>query len=149
MSCDFERGMGLSDLWLMSSPLSFVFFYALVRSGMIQVILNEHSIVRVEGFEQKFNVSLVVRHYLYKYWTFDNDIMLLKVKGDCGMWHEVVFSQKYWFDIDPVNMAMSWKKCRLLTDNTDIVSDLKHDSEADYREKGSDKCNKLSKLFNT
>lgn len=49
---------------------------------MMQVVLGEHSIVKVEGFEQRFNVSLVIRHYLYKHWSFDNDIMLIKVMDE-------------------------------------------------------------------
>lgn len=45
----------------------------------MQVVLGEHSIDKVEGFEQRFNVSLVIKHYQYKHWSFDNDIMLIKV----------------------------------------------------------------------
>lgn len=52
------------------------------RSHMMQVVLGEHSIVKVEGFEQRFNVSLVIRHYQYRHWSFDNDIMLIKVMDD-------------------------------------------------------------------
>lgn len=52
---------------------------SLCRSHMIQVVLGEHSIVKAEGFEQRFNVSLVIRHYQYRHWSFDNDIMLIKV----------------------------------------------------------------------
>ncbi|XP_049435299.1 anionic trypsin-2-like [Epinephelus fuscoguttatus] len=44
-----------------------------------QVVLSEHSIHKLEGFEQRFDVSLVVRHYRYQHWTFDNDIMLIKL----------------------------------------------------------------------
>ncbi|XP_055365141.1 serine protease 1-like [Betta splendens] len=46
---------------------------------LIQVVLSEHNINKVEGFEEVFNVSLIVRHYNYQSWTFDNDIMLLKL----------------------------------------------------------------------
>ncbi|KAM9859414.1 trypsin-like [Aulostomus maculatus] len=46
---------------------------------MIQVVLSEHSIRREEGFEQRFNVSSVIRHYQYKEWMLDNDIMMLKL----------------------------------------------------------------------
>ncbi|XP_049893120.1 serine protease 1-like isoform X2 [Epinephelus moara] len=46
---------------------------------LIQVVLSEHSIYKLEGFEQRFDVSLVVRHYQYQHWTFDNDIMLIKL----------------------------------------------------------------------
>lgn len=69
------------------------FFFHLAssfRSHMIQVVLGEHSIIMDEGFEQKFNVSLVIRHYQYKHWTFDNDIMLIKVRDNCRVWHRVV-----------------------------------------------------------
>lgn len=52
---------------------------------MIQVVLGEHSITKAEGFEQKFNVSLVIKHYKYQHWSFDNDIMLVKVRDDCRM----------------------------------------------------------------
>ncbi|XP_039654443.1 anionic trypsin-like [Perca fluviatilis] len=48
-------------------------------SQLIQVALGEHNIIEVEGFEQRFNVSLVVKHYEYQPWIFDNDIMLLKL----------------------------------------------------------------------
>ncbi|XP_026162749.1 trypsin-like [Mastacembelus armatus] len=48
-------------------------------SHMVQVVLNEHNILKVEGFEQVFNVSLIIRHNQYQSWTFDNDIMLLKL----------------------------------------------------------------------
>lgn len=66
------------ELSLLLCPLSCSF-----RSHMIQVVLSEHSIAKVEGYEQRFNVSFVVRHYQYKHWTLDNDIMLLKVREDC------------------------------------------------------------------
>lgn len=52
------------------------------RSHLIQVVLSDHNIFEVEGFEQRFNVSLVIRHYQYSYWMLDNDIMLLKVRND-------------------------------------------------------------------
>ncbi|CAJ1051636.1 trypsin-like [Xyrichtys novacula] len=48
-------------------------------SHMIKVVLNDHNIVKVDGFEQVFNVTVIVRHYQYQAWTFDNDIMLLKL----------------------------------------------------------------------
>ncbi|KAM7401869.1 hypothetical protein PAMP_017146 [Pampus punctatissimus] len=54
-------------------------YQASLRSHLIQVVLSEHSINTVDGFEQIFNVSLVFRHYKYQHWTFDNDIMLLKL----------------------------------------------------------------------
>jgi len=46
---------------------------------MIQVVLGEHDISQREGSEQRFNVVRVLQHYQYQHWTFDNDIMLLKV----------------------------------------------------------------------
>lgn len=55
------------------------------RGAMIQVVLGDHNIFEVEGFEQRFNVSLVIRHYQYSYWTFDSDIMLLKVRDHCAI----------------------------------------------------------------
>ncbi|XP_047438809.1 trypsin-like [Mugil cephalus] len=49
-------------------------------SHMIQVVLSEHNLVEEEGYEQMFNVSLVIKHYQYSYWMLDNDIMLLKLE---------------------------------------------------------------------
>ncbi|XP_046881296.1 trypsin [Hypomesus transpacificus] len=46
---------------------------------LIQVVLSEHSLTRVEGVEQEFNVTIVLVYYMYNYRTFDNDIMLLKL----------------------------------------------------------------------
>ncbi|KAL3058937.1 hypothetical protein OYC64_010974 [Pagothenia borchgrevinki] len=48
-------------------------------SNMIQVVLGEHSFNTEEGTEQRFSAALVVRHYMYQHWTFDNDIMLIKL----------------------------------------------------------------------
>ncbi|KAM6928221.1 trypsin-like [Xenentodon cancila] len=45
----------------------------------IKVVLGQHNLEEVEGFEQIFNVSLIVKHYQYNYWILDNDIMLLKL----------------------------------------------------------------------
>ncbi|XP_060897827.1 trypsin-3-like [Labrus mixtus] len=47
---------------------------------LMKVVLGQHKIMKVEGFEQEFDVSLVVRHNQYNPWTFDNDIMLLKLE---------------------------------------------------------------------
>ncbi|CDQ71334.1 unnamed protein product [Oncorhynchus mykiss] len=47
---------------------------------LIKVVLSEHSLSRVEGLEQEFNVSNVLVNYMYNYRTFDNDIMLLKLE---------------------------------------------------------------------
>lgn len=66
--------------------LTLGFLLYICRKHMIQVVLSEHIIQNVEGFEQIFNVSLVVRHYQYQHWTFDNDIMLLKVRDGWGVW---------------------------------------------------------------
>uniref|UniRef100_A0A3P8S4N5 trypsin n=1 Tax=Amphiprion percula TaxID=161767 RepID=A0A3P8S4N5_AMPPE len=49
-------------------------------SHMIQVVLSEHNLVKKEENEQIFNVSLVIKHHDYSYWTLDNDIMLLKLE---------------------------------------------------------------------
>ncbi|KAI4795170.1 hypothetical protein KUCAC02_031579 [Chaenocephalus aceratus] len=48
------------------------------RSGLIQVVLSEHNLNAVEGFEQVFNVSRIHLHG-FNYRTFDNDVMLLKL----------------------------------------------------------------------
>lgn len=50
-----------------------------LRSSMMKVVLGEHSIDTTEGFEQTFSVSVIIRHYNYKPWSFNNDIMLIKV----------------------------------------------------------------------
>lgn len=44
------------------------------------MVLGDHDITKQEGPEQRFKVALVISHSQYKYWTFDNDIMLLKVR---------------------------------------------------------------------
>ncbi|KAG8007517.1 Anionic trypsin [Nibea albiflora] len=46
---------------------------------MIQVVLSEHNLQKREGNEQVFKVSAVIRHYQYQHWSFDNDIMMLKL----------------------------------------------------------------------
>uniref|UniRef100_A0A8C7Z5B8 trypsin n=1 Tax=Oryzias sinensis TaxID=183150 RepID=A0A8C7Z5B8_9TELE len=46
---------------------------------MIKVVLGEHNLNKVEGSEQIFSVSLIIKHYQYNYWILDNDIMLLKL----------------------------------------------------------------------
>ena len=43
------------------------------------MVLSEHSLASVEGFEQVFNVSKIFVHYNYNYRTFNNDIMLIMV----------------------------------------------------------------------
>lgn len=49
-----------------------------LRSSRMRVVLSEHSLSRIEGFEQIFNVSKIYVHN-YNYKTFNNDIMLIKV----------------------------------------------------------------------
>lgn len=46
----------------------------------MKVVLSEHNLEVTEGFEQVLNVSTI---YVKKfsYWTFDNDIMLIKVSA--------------------------------------------------------------------
>ncbi|KAM3877955.1 trypsin-like [Diretmus argenteus] len=46
---------------------------------LIKVILGEHNFNDEEGFEQVFTVSKVITYYMFHYWTFDNDIMLIKL----------------------------------------------------------------------
>ncbi|XP_041836645.1 putative trypsin-6 [Melanotaenia boesemani] len=48
-------------------------------SHMIVVVLGQHNLVLREGFQQTFNVSLIIKHYQYNYWMLDNDIMMLKL----------------------------------------------------------------------
>ncbi|XP_029682378.1 trypsin-2-like [Takifugu rubripes] len=48
-------------------------------SSMMKVVLGEHNIHTIEGFEQIFSVSGIIRHYNYKPWSFNNDIMLIKL----------------------------------------------------------------------
>ncbi|KAJ7998882.1 hypothetical protein DPEC_G00209580 [Dallia pectoralis] len=47
---------------------------------LIKVVLSEHDMSKVEGFEQEFNVVKALVYYTYNYKTFDNDIMLLKLE---------------------------------------------------------------------
>lgn len=52
---------------------------------MMKVVLGEHNIHTTEGFEQIFSVSGIIRHYNYKTWSFNNDIMLIKVREKTHM----------------------------------------------------------------
>lgn len=46
----------------------------------MKVVLSEHNLEVEEGFEQVLNVSKIYMKN-FKYWTFDNDIMLIKVSA--------------------------------------------------------------------
>ncbi|KAF7657863.1 hypothetical protein LDENG_00021400 [Lucifuga dentata] len=46
---------------------------------MITVVLSDHNIKKWDGSEQYFNVTKIIKHNGYRHWTFDNDIMLLKL----------------------------------------------------------------------
>lgn len=46
----------------------------------MKVVLSEHNLEVDEGFEQVRNVSKIYMNK-FKYWTFDNDIMLIKVSA--------------------------------------------------------------------
>lgn len=81
----------MSDLYLMGffSP-SLVL--CLLRSSMMKVVLGEHSINTMEGFEQIFSVSAIIQHYNYKPWSFNNDIMLIKVWKESVIWYGTVWN---------------------------------------------------------
>ncbi len=51
------------------------------RASVIQVVLSEHNLAVEEGFEQVFNVSRVSSHFAYNPKTFNNDILLVKVRN--------------------------------------------------------------------
>lgn len=46
----------------------------------MKVVLSEHNLEVTEGFERVFNVSQIYVNK-FSYWTFDNDIMLIKVSA--------------------------------------------------------------------
>lgn len=46
----------------------------------MKVVLSEHNLEVTEGFERVFNVSKIYVNK-FSYWTFDNDIMLIKVSA--------------------------------------------------------------------
>ncbi|XP_059185635.1 trypsin-like [Centropristis striata] len=46
---------------------------------LIKVVLGEHTLHKNEGPEQWFNVIFIIKHSRYNSWTFDRDIMLLKL----------------------------------------------------------------------
>ncbi|XP_007561370.1 PREDICTED: trypsin-like isoform X1 [Poecilia mexicana] len=46
---------------------------------LMKVVLGEHNIKEKEGYEQIFDVLLIIKHYQFNYWNLDNDIMLLKL----------------------------------------------------------------------
>lgn len=41
----------------------------------------QHSLAVEEGFEQVFNVSRIYSHFAYNLKTFNNDILLIKVRN--------------------------------------------------------------------
>ncbi|TNM86627.1 hypothetical protein fugu_006857 [Takifugu bimaculatus] len=49
-----------------------------IPSSLMKVVLSEHNLEVDEGFEQVLNVSQIYMNN-FKYWTFDNDIMLIKL----------------------------------------------------------------------
>jgi len=51
------------------------------RASVIQVVLSEHSLAVEEGFEQVYNASRVYSHFAYNPRTFNNDILLIKVRN--------------------------------------------------------------------
>lgn len=51
------------------------------RASVIQVVLSEHSLAVEEGFEQVYNASRVYSHFAYNPKTFNNDILLIKVRN--------------------------------------------------------------------
>lgn len=75
---------GLSVMWHQKNNQNIwsefpLLFLCPLRSSMMKVVLGEHNIDTTEGFEQIFSVSGIIRHYNYKTWSFNNDIMLIKV----------------------------------------------------------------------
>lgn len=58
--------------------MSEVLLVLALRSSFMKVVLSEHNLEVTEGFEQVFNVSMIYINK-FNYWTFDNDIMLIKV----------------------------------------------------------------------
>lgn len=58
----------------------------------MKVVLGEHSINTIEGFEQIFSVSAIIRHYDYKPWSFNNDIMLIKVGKESKIWCRTIWT---------------------------------------------------------
>ncbi|KAK5872755.1 hypothetical protein PBY51_013428 [Eleginops maclovinus] len=73
MNSHFCAGSLINQQWVVSAA------HCWRPSNKIQVVLGEHSFNTEEGTEQRFSASLVIRHYQYNHWTFDNDIMLIKL----------------------------------------------------------------------
>lgn len=65
---------------------SIVCHFVRYRSSVMKVVLSEHNLQTEEGFEQVFNVSRIFVHN-FKYKTFDNDIMLIKVSSQNNAWN--------------------------------------------------------------
>lgn len=51
------------------------------RASVIQVVLSEHNLAVEEGFEQVYSALRVYSHFAYNPKTFNNDIMLIKVRN--------------------------------------------------------------------
>lgn len=54
-------------------------------SSRIQVRLGEHNIDVLEGGEQFIDAAKIVRHPKYNKKTYDNDIMLIKLKSSAAL----------------------------------------------------------------
>ncbi|XP_041639136.1 anionic trypsin-1-like [Cheilinus undulatus] len=66
-------GTLINPLWVVSAA------HCWRPAHLLKVVLGQHNLKEAAGFEQEFGVSIVIRHSQYNPWTFNNDIMLLKL----------------------------------------------------------------------
>jgi hypothetical protein len=53
----------------------------ILKSSQLQIRLGEHNTDVTEGNEQFINAAKIIKHPKYNKFTYDNDIMLIKLKS--------------------------------------------------------------------